>query len=134
MNHASYPDGSYSNLLVSETQFFSLLQTLGVLTGRTMIEGNLATPVTAPIDLFKLPVTSVYNLTYVNKAKAAIDEAVINGSTAILVIHDVQPGAPSPGSILSTEGLQQIVSYAQGFTTAGRLSNMTISEWYAAQP
>ena len=130
MDHASYPDGLYSDLL------FTALQSLGVLTGRTTDEDVLDTPVTAPNGLYKLPVLTIFNDDpyYIDRAKAAIDEAVNQGSTIIFVIHEVEPGVSGPGSILSTEGLQVIVDYAESYTSVGSLSNVTISEWYAAQP
>jgi peptidoglycan/xylan/chitin deacetylase (PgdA/CDA1 family) len=130
LDHASYPDGQYSDLL------FTALQSLGVLTGRTTDEDVLDTPVTAPDGLYKLPVLTIFNDDpyYIDRAKAAIDEAVLKGSTIIFVIHEVEPGVPGPGSILSTEGLQEIVNYAKSYTSVGSLSNVTISEWYAAQP
>lgn len=129
-NHASYPDNQYSSLL------FSALRSLGVLTGMTENESVLATPVTDPDGLYKLPVITIYNDDpyYIAKAKTAIDQAVFNGDTVIFAIHQVEPGISGAGSTLSVAGLQEIVQYAAKFTQTGRLSNMTISEWYAAQP
>jgi peptidoglycan/xylan/chitin deacetylase (PgdA/CDA1 family) len=130
LDHASYPDGQYSDLL------FTALQSLGMLTGRTIDEGVLNTPVTAPNGLYKLTVMSLYNdgAAYIAGAKAAIDAAVTQGDTIIFVIHEVEPGVHGEGTVLSTEGLQEIVTYARNYTSVGSLSNVTISEWYAAQP
>jgi peptidoglycan/xylan/chitin deacetylase (PgdA/CDA1 family) len=132
-NEACY-SGTYADPV------YQALSALGMHTGVTVLdtaEGLVGTPLGAADEYFRLPVYNVYNGNdyYINRVKAAIDNAVLDGKTVILSIYDVQPGAPTTGgSVLSSAALTDIVNYAKGYANAGQISCVTMSAWYAAQP
>lgn len=131
--HASYIGGGYSDTL------FSVLRSLGINTGLTMDEGNIQTPLTDPDGFYKLPVIAVDNSDsyYINKAKLAIDKAVFEGTTVVIsiqrILETVDAADPSRGWTVSRAALEDIVNYAQTYVGQEKLTNTTMSEWYAAQ-
>jgi peptidoglycan/xylan/chitin deacetylase (PgdA/CDA1 family) len=130
--HVNYPNGMYSDGLIT------YLKGIGVLTGRTSTWGQQATIGMTPDDYYKLKVIPLDNsdLWYVNNAKAAISNAVLDGTTVIFMIHKVEPVITSttlyPGITMLTETLTEIVNYTKTFSDNDELTVMTISEWYEA--
>jgi uncharacterized protein YjdB len=134
--HAAYPSGLYSPALIR------IIQGLGVLTGRTTIDGNQSHPVS---DFYGLPVQYVETeyVTVINPGEnnlaqviAAIDTAIksTNPQTVILMIHKVADQKIKDDDLITLESdLQAIVDLASIEVDDGKLSVLTISEWYNAQ-
>jgi uncharacterized repeat protein (TIGR02543 family) len=117
--HACYPSGAFSDQLIT------ILKGMGVLTGRSVIDGLQAVPVT---DFFRIPVQ------YVESGNVAVveqfvDSAVQTGSTAVLMIHRVEPTAGD--LVTTTADFQTIVNYVK--SKSNSLTVMTMSEWYNSQ-
>ncbi len=133
--NAAYPSGLYSAPLIE------ILKNMGVLTGQSTIEDTPGTNQAIPVtNFFELPVqfveTEVVNPgTNLADVKAAIDYAVANGTTSVLMLHKVEPTKLNENDLIVTiADLQAIVDYAKAKTDANQLSVMTMSEWYNAQP
>ncbi len=122
--HACYPSGKYSDQLIE------ILKEIGVLTGRATDESSAGNTQTIPVsNFYKLPVQYVETeQSNLDDVKAAIKYAVDHGTTAILMIHKVQPA--DGNLVVTTSDFQQIVTYAKGFSDQGSLSVMTMSDWY----
>jgi len=76
-----------------------------------------------------LPIKSVSsNPGSIDRTKAAIDRAVSDGTTVILMIHKVEP---EPGSIVTTTAdFQSIVNYVRNYVHKHQIQVVTMSEWY----
>lgn len=129
--HIAYPSGLFSDELVT------MIQSIGAETGRATTENDTNNNIVGAPDFFRLPVQYVETRFEggidVNLADvlASIDYAVDNGSTVILMLHRVGPVVnPENNLFVEEESLQSIVSHAKGFTDAGTLDVMTISQWY----
>jgi peptidoglycan/xylan/chitin deacetylase (PgdA/CDA1 family) len=116
--HACYPSGAFSDELIT------ILQGMGVLTGRSIIDGIQAIPVT---DFFRIPVQYVETEHgMVAEVKASIDSAIASGGTVVLMIHRVMP---TDGNLVTTRAdLQSIVNYV--LSKSNNIAVMTMSEWY----
>jgi uncharacterized repeat protein (TIGR02543 family) len=126
--HISYPGNAYNDTLISE------LTAVDFRTGLTADEGLTVTPVATTVDLFKMKSFDISNADpyYINKAKTAIDEAVLNGYTAVLVFQNVAD-VPANSYTISTAGLQEIVNYTRTKSDAGLIKNLSIHEWWSLQ-
>ncbi|NDL68417.1 polysaccharide deacetylase family protein [Anaerotalea alkaliphila] len=130
--HVNYPDGQYNEELIA------YLKGIGVLTGRTSEWGQQQTIGMTAEDFYKLKVVAIDNSDpwYINNAKNAVDDAVMDGTTIIFMIHSVEPAITSstvyPGITLLSESLEEIVQHTKSYSDNGDLSVMTISEWYDA--
>ena len=122
---ACYPSGAYSPELIQ------ILQSIGVLTGRTTNMGYETTPITNPDDFFELKVQSLSAYpSDLDSARESIAKAVADGSTVIFMIHKM---TVSPqGDDLTTSILQTVVDLTKSYVDQGKLSVMTMSEWYNA--
>jgi peptidoglycan/xylan/chitin deacetylase (PgdA/CDA1 family) len=117
--HACYPSGAFSDQLIT------ILEGMGVLTGRSAIDGNQSIPVT---DFFRIPVQYV-EAGNVAEVKASVDSAIQTGSTVVLMIHRVMPTAGN--LVIKTSDFQKIVDYVKSKNNS--LAVMTMSEWYNSQ-
>jgi peptidoglycan/xylan/chitin deacetylase (PgdA/CDA1 family) len=116
--HACYPSGRFSNQLIT------ILQGMGVLTGRSVIDGIQAIPVT---DYFRIPVQYVESeSSNVADVKASIDSAIDSGGTLVLMIHRVMPDIGD--LVTTTDDFQSIVDYVE--LNSDSIAVMTMSEWY----
>lgn len=124
--HAAYPSGSYM------PEYVEMLRSIGTLTARTTEQANIVTPVTDPDYFYRLPVKSVSsNPGSIDRTKQAIDAAVKDGTTVILMLHKVEP---EPGSLITTiEDLQQLVDYVSVYVNRRLLQVVTMSQWYYEQ-
>ena len=116
--HACYPSGTYT------PELLDVLSDIGVLTARTVDPGNVPSGTGQP--LLTLPMISLE--TNVANVKAHLDEAVMNGSTVIIMIHRVED---VPGDlVVSKADFQSVVDYAAQLEAAGSIQVRTISQWY----
>jgi uncharacterized repeat protein (TIGR02543 family) len=130
--HVNYPGGLLS------AQLITYLKGIGALTGRTSTWGMQNSTGIGGDDFFNLKVVAIDNSDpwYLNNAKVALDNAVLDGTTVIFMIHRVEPDLNSTptalrGITLLSATFSEIVAYASTYVKAGQLSVMTISEWYA---
>lgn len=125
--HLCYPSGAYS------PAYLPIFRGIGALTGRTIVQTNLATPVADPVEYFQLPIKSVSSTSAgsIDRTMRAITAAVDEGKTIVLMLHNVQP---TVGSLITTvSDLQLIIDQVSGYVAGGRLQVMNISQWYAEQ-
>lgn len=125
--HISYPSGSFNEA------YLPIFRGIGALSGRTIIQTNLATPVADPAQYFQLPIKSVSSTSAgsIDRTLRAINSAVTEGKTIILMLHNVQP---TVGSLMTTTtDLQRIVDQVSTYVNEGLLEVQTISRWYQEQ-
>ncbi|NLC84496.1 MAG: polysaccharide deacetylase family protein, partial [Ruminococcaceae bacterium] len=127
--HIAYPSG----LFVPD--YLPILRGIGALTARTTVQVNQVTPIENPDTYYLLPIKSVSSKTAdsIVRTKTAIDNAVRDGSTVILMLHDVLEvyGTTSPTTTIAD--LQSLVDYVKNYVDGGSLQVQTISEWYQDQ-
>jgi peptidoglycan/xylan/chitin deacetylase (PgdA/CDA1 family) len=124
--HACYPSGSYM------PEYIDMLKGIGALTARTTEQANIMTPVTDPDTFYKLTIKSVSSNTgSIDRTKTAIDTAVQDGSTVILMLHKVEP---EYGDLVTTvEDLQLLVDYVGSYVSKKQIEVVTMSQWYYEQ-
>ena len=118
--HVCYPSGAFSNQLIT------ILKGMGVLTGRSVIDGIQSIPVT---DFFRIPVQYV-EAGNVEEVEDSVDSAIATGGTVVLMIHRVLPY--DDNLVITTADFQQIVNYVKTRVNNNSLAVMTMSEWYNA--
>ena len=114
--HVCYPSGGFSDDLID------ILKGMGVLTGRSVINGIQSVPVD---DFFRIPVQWV-GAGNVAQVEDSIDSAIVTGKTIVLMLHRVMP---TEGDLVTlTSDFQEIVDYVN--LNSASIAVMTMSEWY----
>ncbi len=126
--HAAYPSGRYTKELIS------VLQGIGMETGRTTTSGIQDQPVERQDDYFTLVMKAVSSRYDIQSCLDAIDTAVANGSTVIFMLHRVLPELPDPPSLTTTTSdLAKLLDHAKGYVDNNKADVQTISQWYDEQ-
>ncbi len=126
--HAAYPSGRYTKELVS------VLQGIGMKTGRNTVSGLQSTPITGQDTYFNLPMKAVSSNYSLDSCKNAINAAVANGSTVIFMLHRVLPEMPDPPTLTTTVAdLHILLDFTKNLVDQGKAEVLTISQWYDEQ-